>query len=158
MTSALWLFLLVAVPLGASDARRGRLPNAGVVLFALCGLAVAYAEDPHLLLERIAAMLCLLLAGYLLRWCVRGRLGAGDVKLVAAVAAWGGIDLAIPALFWGALLAFGGALLRKGFTAKSFRNGSPLTTMSFLERRIVLGPWILVAAGCLLGLEEAVWI
>lgn len=87
MTSALWLFLLVAVPLGASDARRGRLPNAGVVLFAHCGLAVAYAEDPHLLLERIAAMLCLLLGGYLLRWCFRGRIGAGDVKLVAAVAA-----------------------------------------------------------------------
>ena len=68
------------------------------------------------------------------------------------------IRLAVPAIFWGALLAFGGALLRKGFTAKSFRKGAPLTTKSFLERRIVLGPWILVAAGCLLWLEQTVLI
>lgn len=154
MTSALWLFLLIAVPLGASDARRGRLPNGGVVLFALCGLAVAYAQDPHLLLERIADMLGLLLGGYLLRWCVRGRLGAGAVKLVAAVAAWGGIDLAIPALFWGAMLALAGALGRKGFKAKPFRKEAPLSAFSFLGQRIVVGTWILVAAGCLLWMEK----
>ena len=143
------LLLLIAVPLAWSDARCRRLPNSGLALLAVAGLASGAAAGIDLVLERSVDMAVVLLVGYAVRWiCLRllpgQRLGGGDIKLLAAVASWGGLHLTVWTCIAGSAVAVLFAFLRPR------RNSAPRSSHGSISDRlsesVVLGPWLLLAA------------
>jgi len=102
----------------ATDLRSRRIPNAAVAAIALTGLAVSLlAPSPSLaILHAIGGMatgLVVWLPFYALR-----MLGAGDVKLFAAAAAWlgphGALEGALLAALAGGVFALGFMLMEGG--------------------------------------------
>ena len=143
------VFLLIAAPLAWTDIRWRRLPNAGLALLAAAGLGSSAAAGVHLVLERSVDMAVVLLAGYAVRWaCLRllpGKsLGGGDIKLLAAAAAWGGLHLA----FWTCIAGSVGAVLLSFLRPRrnSPRSSSHGALSARLTESVVLGPWLLLAA------------
>ncbi len=119
--AALWadcLFGWILLALGWIDWEWFRLPDALTLPLLLAGLAATAWQDPAGLTEHAGAaagsylLFRLVAFGYR---AARGRagLGEGDAKMVAAIAAWVGIQGASSTLLIGALLglAFGAARL-----------------------------------------------
>jgi prepilin peptidase CpaA len=112
MSALLWLLLLAAA---GSDLRSRRIPNALALAGALAGLALSCAPDGIGWRDSLAGMaigLAALLPMYLLR-----ALGAGDVKLMAAV---GGIV---------------GAAAMPDLIAATFAAGGVMSIVVALSRR-----------------------
>lgn len=98
---------LWAALVGGSDLARRRIPNylvfgaAGVACFVLAWSgATPLGNSPLALLAGVILALVLTVPAYLLR-----QLGAGDVKMLLAVACLGGVSLTLQAFVIGALLA-----------------------------------------------------
>jgi len=114
----------VAAVAGAIDIRQHRIPN--WITFGSAGVALAYHAVSGGSAGLLAAALgwCLGAAAFFLPFAL-GGLGAGDVKLVAALGAWlGPGDALWLALFTGAaggLLALGVALAR-GYLREAIGN------------------------------------
>ncbi len=112
--------VLVSVVAAVWDVRESRIPNA----LTLPALSIALLL--HLLgggwKEGISALLgCLLAGGVFLVFHVAGGMGAGDVKLMAAVGAFAGLSATPIILFatsiFGGVMAFSIALARGKFKA-----------------------------------------
>lgn len=115
----LYLHLAWALALVYTDLRYRRLPNlltfgamaAGAMALLAHG-QTPLGADPKSALSGAALALALTLPGYL-----TGRLGAGDVKLLAAIALLGGLQAVLVSFAVGALgvgaVALGLALLRR---------------------------------------------
>ena len=90
MSAPPWIILPVlalVIAAAASDLRTRRIPNALTGPAALLGLASHWAIGGHP--EGLSSLTGLLVAGALLMPAgLMGWMGAGDVKLVAAVGAW----------------------------------------------------------------------
>ncbi len=100
MNSPLWVTLPVlalVIAAAATDVRTRRIPNALTGPAALLGLASHWAiGGSGDLLNALTGLLvagALLLPAWLMRW-----MGAGDVKLIAAVGAWLGYPQALIAV------------------------------------------------------------
>lgn len=100
------VFIAILLAVAASDLAAYRIPNVAVigliVLFAIVAAAhyrqVAWTE------QIVAAVLCL--AGGLVFYRF-GQMGAGDVKLIAAVALWSGLWALMPVLLYTAIAGLG---------------------------------------------------
>lgn len=130
-----WTLLALA----AIDFRHRLLPDALTLPLIPAGLAVAWAIDPAMLLDRAigaaAGFLFVVAVGAAYRR-LRGRegIGLGDAKLFAAAGAWVSWQ-GLPAVL---LLAAGAALLVElvGRVRRGARDGA--------ERELPFGPWIAV--------------
>lgn len=120
-----------------SDIRHRRVPNALVASLALLGIVSSTLRQPWL--DGLSAALLGMAAGlaiWLPFWLLR-MIGAGDVKLFAAAAAWLGPSLALE----GALLAaiYGGVaallllLAQRGFAFTLVRLGHAVYAPSILR-------------------------
>ena len=85
-----WVFL--------ADARTYRIPNAAVAALALCGLAMLGLNAPQLIAPNLLLAAAALAVGYGLYRCI--GMGAGDAKLLAAIAIWLGAEGLMAFLFW----------------------------------------------------------
>ena len=118
------IFTVLLAAACAADVRARRIPNTLVASLALAGLlysAVAASSPARGVLGGLAGLglgLALWLPFYALRW-----LGAGDVKLFAAAAAWLGpvrsIDAAFVAAIAGGVLAVGWMLWNYGLSGST---------------------------------------
>lgn len=144
-----------------SDLRTRRIPNALVVVIALCGIGVAIFSQGWIAGgERSLAGLATGLALWLPFWLLR-MMGGGDVKLFAAGAAWlgpaGALEGALLAAFCGGILSFVYVLLRYGVgstlirVAQSVRNPEVLreSAPTKWDRRMPYG--LAMSAGLLLA-------
>lgn len=128
---ALWAALV-----GGSDLLRRRIPN--YLVFGAVGVAgvvltwhgaTPLGDSPLALLAGVILALVLTVPGYLSR-----QLGAGDVKMLVAVACLGGVSLTLQAFVIGALLAGLVALIllrfgyRFGWQTKSGQRFLPFGT------------------------------
>lgn len=135
------IFTILLAAACASDVRARRIPNALAASLAVAGLlysSIAAGSPARGLLGGLAGMglgLALWLPFYALRW-----LGAGDVKLFAAAAAWLGparsIDAAFVAAIAGGVLAVGLMLWNHGLSGSTAT--APLAVSS--SRRFVSRP------------------
>jgi prepilin peptidase CpaA len=131
----------------AHDVRARRIPNAVVAATLGAGLVHAAAAGPALAPAVGAALLGALLglAAWLPLYAL-GMLGAGDVKLFAAAAAWLG-----PAAIWPASLysALAGAVLAAAWLIQGrlARTRPTRVTSAARDRRLPYG--VAVAAGVL---------
>ena len=144
------VFVLVVTGLLASvsliDLQVRRVPDVLCLALLLCALAQAlWRRQPTLaaagLGSALAGGLFLLLA--LIR---RGALGAGDVKLMAALGALLGYPLVLPGIAWG-VIAGGVAALFLLVTRKAGRK-DPIAYAPYLA----LGAWIIWIRSLLVGL------
>lgn len=143
--------LVLVVALGtaaAEDLRRRVVPNACVLAVWASGLVAATAAGPlpAAVLRALAGTLVVLAVMLLARWLSargggRGGVGGGDVKLLAAVAAWTGpvgglvvvgLSCAIGLMGWGAAALL--ALLRHRGIARAM----PLAPSILLATAAVL--------------------
>ena len=101
--SIVWLlFVLIGLTAAAVDVVAFRIPNLGILALCLlfAGVAVLRHAEVHWLDHLGAGALCLAagIALYLV-----SQMGAGDAKLLAALALWSGLGALIPLLFWTAV-------------------------------------------------------
>ena len=100
-TGMLWggVFTLLLLLSAVVDIRQRRIPNAGVVVLLALGLAYSLSTRP--LAGALSASLlgCLLGFGLFIAFWPMGLIGAGDVKLFAAIGVWLG-----PSATWNAAL------------------------------------------------------
>lgn len=100
MLEAIESSLLIVLLLAAAwwDLRHRRVPNALTVPFLLAGLVIASLQGPGELAIRVAWMLVVLIAGFVL---YLGRVvGGGDAKFVAAIAALKGAGFLGESMIW----------------------------------------------------------
>lgn len=85
-----WLALILAILLvvaAAEDAARLRISNVTVLLVLVCAVAAAAVAGPEVgLWQNLVVFLALLAVG--MPMFAAGKLGGGDVKLLAAVGLW----------------------------------------------------------------------
>lgn len=142
-----------------TDVRSRRIPNAAVAAIALTGLAASLLSSPpwHSLLLAfggIATGLVIWLPFYALR-----MMGAGDVKLFAAAAAWlgprGALDGALLAALAGGVLAIGFLVAERGAVLTMFQLRSavraPHTLRGATASRGSSVPYGLAMAAGILG-------
>jgi len=117
-------FVLIVLAAAVSDLVSYRIPN--VLVLALIGAFVVWGglhyREAAWLSHFGAAFICLA-AGFILYQF--GQMGAGDVKLLAAVALWTGLSGLVPLLLFmslSGLLALPLILLARGFVAKAQAN------------------------------------
>lgn len=119
-----WWGLLLFLPLmGYYDYRYRRIPNQLTVGLALFGLIINLLQG-----NILASIYGLLLGGLLLiiPFALRG-IGAGDVKLLAAVGAVLGPQLVLVVFLYGAIVGGGFALLHLYYRlGRKFPYGIPL--------------------------------
>ncbi len=138
-----WLGAMVLVPLlvwaCATDVRSRRIPNAAVAAIAVLGIAVSLLAPGTALslpmsLTGIATGLAVWLPFYAF-----GLLGAGDVKLFAAAAAWlgprGAVEGALLAALAGGALALVFMLMDDGVEVTVLRLGAALHLPGVLRGR-----------------------
>jgi prepilin peptidase CpaA len=119
--ATVWFALVTAAFAVFTDLRARRIPNALTLGSATAALAFhLVAGSPLRALTGCAVGLCLFLPVYMLR-----GLGAGDVKLLAAIGAWVGPSLALWTGLYGAIA--GGVLaivvsFGAGYTRELFAN------------------------------------
>lgn len=109
-----WLLL----PMFLLDLRHFWLPDPLTLLLGLAGLTLGPWLNDVTLLERLASSLVAGLGLACIGWCyvrLRNRegLGAGDPKLLAALALWLGAEGVIATLLGAALIGLGEALARR---------------------------------------------
>jgi prepilin peptidase CpaA len=123
----------------ASDLRRYRIPNILPALLALAALALAFPATAEAAMSRAASVAMVsLIAGGL--W-LRGLLGGGDLKLLAACAAW--IPLGGLAAF---ALALGIASCVQGLTALAWMRAAGTAPLgSIIRNRLPYGVSIAAA-------------
>ena len=100
MLSFVW-FLLVAIALASAvvDVVTYRIPNAFVVTLVVLFFAVALIHRSEVdWLSHLGALGLILGAGIFLYSF--GQMGAGDVKLMSALALWAGVIPLVSLLFW----------------------------------------------------------
>lgn len=152
--------VLGVVTIGAlSDLRTSRIPNWLTGPAALAGLALGffYAGGEGLLAAVMGWLIgcAVLLPFFWLRW-----LGAGDVKLIAAVGALGGAELALFTILWSGVAGGPIALL---MLLRARRLGAELLQLATVRAvarpnrtiatatRLPFGPAIAIGAGLALG-------
>lgn len=115
---ALLLCLLPwVVGVSLTDLHTGRIPNVLTLPLLLLGLVVNVAAGLWVNGEQALASSSCAFIGLtvFVQLCRRqgwkSALGMGDVKLVAAIAAWGGFAVLYDTLLWGSLAAVAGLLL-----------------------------------------------
>jgi prepilin peptidase CpaA len=101
--SIVWLlFVMIGLSAAVVDVAAFRIPNLGILALCLLfvGVAVLRHAEVHWLDHLGAGALCLA-AGVVLYmfW----QMGAGDAKLLAALALWSGLGALIPLLLWTAV-------------------------------------------------------
>ena len=109
-----WLLL----PLLLLDLRHFWLPDPLTILLGVAGVAVGAWLNDVPLAERAASSLIAGLGLALIGWCYarlrhREGLGAGDPKLLAALALWLGAEGIVATLLGAALIGLGEALVRR---------------------------------------------
>jgi len=120
------LLLLAAV----TDIRERRIPNIGVLVLLVAGLAYSMTTRP--LGDALSASLlgCLLGFGLFIAFWPMGVLGAGDVKLFAAIGAWLGptatLNAALVTAMVGGVMALYTLATRRMPLAFSFRPAKVL--------------------------------
>ncbi len=109
--------LLVAAAAAASDARTGLIPNWLTLppLFASVVLYFVLQGAGGLLFSLAGALACGLLPYFLFR---TGSMGGGDVKLLAALGAIGGLQTGLEVQFMGIILAAVYAILVLAFKGR----------------------------------------
>ena len=120
----IWAVLVVAALAVGFDVRTRRIPN--LLTFGAAVLAVLFAVANNGLSGMTTALLAWVLgAALFFPFFALGGMGAGDVKLLAALAAWLGpadaVYLAIFAAIAGGVIGLFVALLR-GYTRQAFSN------------------------------------
>ena len=118
VTSPGWLIVLLALALAAAaveDATRLRISNLTCIAVAVAALvAMAFAGFPLALWQNLLVCVLLLAAGTLL--FASGKVGGGDVKLLAALGLWvelrAGVSLLVAVLLAGGVLALGFIIAR----------------------------------------------
>lgn len=101
------LLIALAIIISYYDVRYRRIPNVWVLVTLLCGLGInLFSGGASGLAQSVKG--CLLGFGLMLLLHIFGALGAGDVKLFAAIGSVLGVKLVLPALFVVALV--GGVL------------------------------------------------
>lgn len=83
---ALTVFAALLLAAAASDVARWRIPNGLCVALALAALTLAFPQSAHDALSRGGSFLAVSAVALVLY--LRGGLGGGDVKLMAAAALW----------------------------------------------------------------------
>jgi prepilin peptidase CpaA len=169
MTTQEWVAVAVGLAACVADLRTRRIPNvltfstavAGVLFHAIGGGIAGAGQS----LAGLAVGLLLFLPFYLL-----GGLGAGDVKLLAALGAWLGPRLitwaGIYGMIAGGVLALGVALGR-GYLRQLFRNlylllahwrVSGVRRFDALTLEHGAGPRLAYAVPITIGVGCAVWL
>lgn len=120
--AALCLLLPLAAVIGFYDVRYRRIPNKCVLLTLACGIVINYATA-GLTGVQSATGGCLLGFGLMLVLHLFGAMGAGDVKLFAAICSVFGTHLVIPVFI--VVLLTGGVLA----IYTTLRNGTLLATL-----------------------------
>jgi prepilin peptidase CpaA len=133
------VFTLLLAYACVSDLRTRRIPNALVVLIAVCGVAFSIVISPVVSgMVRSGGGLLTGLVIWLPFWLL-GWLGAGDVKLFAAagswLGAWGAVQAAAIAALVGAVLTIGWLLLERGW-----RSAARTFWIATVYPRILQGP------------------
>ncbi|TCV00616.1 leader peptidase (prepilin peptidase)/N-methyltransferase [Paracandidimonas soli] len=144
-SAALMLFLFILLSLACIDACCGLLPDALTLPLLLAGLAVAGAEAglvdlPESVFSAVLAYGLLLGLAWVFR-SLRGRdgLGGGDVKCIAAIAAWSGFQGLFVILLTSSLLGVAYALAAgRGGLSRSYPFGPclALAVMAWLVVRL----------------------
>jgi prepilin peptidase CpaA len=113
-----------------TDVRSGRIPNRLTYGALLAGLAVrTYLGGWGGLLEGLlAALIC---GGIFLVFFVMGGMGAGDVKLMAAIGCWAGIHQGLITLL---ATAIAGGVLAVGYMVFYRRGSHTIRNMGSLVR------------------------
>lgn len=107
------VFIAIMLGIAASDLTAYRIPNAAVIaLIALFAIVAGAHYRQVAWIEQIAACL-LCLAGGLIFYRL-GQMGAGDVKLIAAIALWSGLWALMPVLLYIAIAGLGVMILIVG--------------------------------------------
>ena len=114
------LFTLLLLVACVSDVRTRRIPNALVLILALCGFGFSLVANPILPgAGRALGGAAVGLAIWLPFWMM-GKLGAGDVKLFAAAGAWlgpmGAVTGALAAAVCGGVLTLAWLVHEQGVT------------------------------------------
>ena len=160
MPSLVWfLFLGITVAAAVVDLSVYRIPNlvvlALLVLFAIVA-AVHWREVPWL--SHLGAFMLVLGAGIVAH--AFGQMGAGDAKLLAALALWAGLYSLIALLFWVSVCALAAMLviIALRFMLPAFANAYTLPRVlrkkEGIPFAIGMGPGALIAA---LSFEPWLW-
>jgi prepilin peptidase CpaA len=148
-----WLalvFALLLIAAAAEDALRLRISNLTVAIVIVASVAAAIIAGPQLnLWQNLAVFTALLLVGTPL--FAAGRLGGGDVKLLAAAGLWfsikGAATMLIAVMLAGGVLAIVVLILRAFSWSEAARN-----------RAVILRPkggipyGVAIAAGALIAM------
>lgn len=156
-TSPLWLLALVGAALAAAaieDAVRLRISNA-TSLAVLIGALVAMAlQGFPLALWQNALVFALLLAGGTLMFA-SGKVGGGDVKLLAALGLWVNLAAAVWMLV---TVAIAGGILALGFIiVRSLSGRKARKSLAGRDRGIPYGLAI-VAGACIVFAGQLGWL
>jgi prepilin peptidase CpaA len=107
------VFIAILLGNAASDLAAYRIPNWAVIaLIALFAIVAAAHYRQVAWTEQIAASLLCFIGGLI--FYRLGQMGAGDVKLIAAIALWSGMWALMPVLLYTAIAGLGVMLLIVG--------------------------------------------
>jgi prepilin peptidase CpaA len=118
MLSLIWLvYAAISVACGISDLLTYRIPNLFVILLiaGFAGTALQHRNSVDWV-SHLGSFVVIL--GVCATFYALGKMGAGDVKLLAALALWSGAYGLIPLLFWVSLcglIAMGAIVLARHF-------------------------------------------
>ena len=157
------VFSVLLIAACVTDVRQRRVPNGLVVVLAVLGLAFSVWVDPWLPgLGRGVAGLVLGFSIWIAFYVV-GGMGAGDVKLFAAAAAWlgpaGAWHASLVAALLGGILSVGALLAQRRLREGAERVAIALSTMSMaplggvtpgVERKRYLPYGLALAGGAVL--------
>lgn len=107
------VFIAIMLGAAASDLTAYRIPNVAVIALIALFAVVAGAHYKQVAwTEQIAASILCLVGGLI--FYRLGQMGAGDVKLIAAIALWSGMWALMPVLLYIAIAGLGVMLLIVG--------------------------------------------
>ena len=93
------LFVVALLTAASFDIARYRISNVIVVLLLLGFAIVAFVGSAEVdWLDHFLAGAIFFVGGII--FYALGQMGAGDVKLLGAIALWGGLGVLVPLLFW----------------------------------------------------------